>query len=147
MIIFGTEWLAECTRFLPANMNEAELNSVTEPYDFSNEHLVSLDTSLRCSICKDLINVPMFSPCSHSFCSMVIFQSNLNGSRLTHSHQCIRESLLVSPTCPVCRAAVSDGQLKRNTMLSEIVEAYKLARSVPRLLRRSCLTLATEISY
>jgi E3 ubiquitin-protein ligase RAD18 len=122
-------------------MNLNELNSVTEPHDFSNQYLVSLDTSLRCSICKDLINVPMFAPCSHSFCSMVIFQINPNRSRLTHSHQCIRESLLVNPTCPVCRAAISDGQLKRNTMLSEIVEAYKLSRSVPRLLKRSLLTL------
>lgn len=126
-------------------MNEAELNSVAEPHDFSNQHLVSLDTSLRCSICKDLINVPMFAPCSHSFCSMVIFQSNLSGSRLTHSHQCIRESLLVIPTCPICRAAVSDGQLKRNAMLSEIIEAYKLARSIPRLLKRRLLTLCHRV--
>lgn len=92
-------------------MNEVDLNNVTEPHDFEHAQLVNLDTTLRCSICKDLINVPMFAPCSHSFCSM-----------------CIRESLTVKPECPVCRTATSDGLLKRNTMLSEVVEAYKLAR-------------------
>jgi hypothetical protein len=52
-------------------MNEADLNSVTEPHDFEHDHLVNLDTTLRCSICKELFAIPMMAPCSHSFCSMV----------------------------------------------------------------------------
>ncbi|PVG00212.1 hypothetical protein CPB86DRAFT_729739, partial [Serendipita vermifera] len=89
-----------------------DLESITEPHDFINEELVALDTTIRCGICKDIINIPMIAPCLHSFCSM-----------------CIRESLSVKAECPVCRTATSDGQLKRNTMLSEISEAYKKARS------------------
>ncbi|KAG8867100.1 E3 ubiquitin-protein ligase rad18 [Serendipita sp. 405] len=56
----------------------------------------------------------MITPCSHSFCSL-----------------CIRESLSVAAgKCPVCQTPISDGQLKRNTILAEVSEAYILARDV-----------------
>ncbi|KAG8809107.1 E3 ubiquitin-protein ligase rad18 [Serendipita sp. 399] len=56
----------------------------------------------------------MITPCSHSFCSL-----------------CIRESLSVAGgKCPVCQTTISDGQLKRNTVLAEAAEAYILARDV-----------------
>lgn len=42
--------------------------------------------------------------------------------------QCIRDSLTTKKECPVCRAQTTDGQLKRNTVLSEVMEAYKVAR-------------------
>jgi hypothetical protein len=50
-----------------------DLESITEPHDFQNEELVALDTTIRCGICKDIINIPMIAPCLHSFCSMVSF--------------------------------------------------------------------------
>lgn len=109
-------------------MDDADLYSITEPNDFSNDQLIKLDSSLRCSICKDLITSPMITPCSHSFCSL-----------------CIRESLTVAAgKCPVCQTTVTDGQLKRNTMLSEISEAYKQTRTL--LLRLELQSLQPLLS-
>lgn len=126
-------------RSVSSTMNETELGNVTEPHDFSDERLVVLDTSLRCSICKDLINAPVVAPCSHSFCSMVSIDTTFAVKKNSWTIQCIRESLLVNPACPVCRATVSDGQLKKNTTLSEVIEAYRLARYVFTLCSSPCL--------
>lgn len=52
------------------HMNE-DLNDVSDPSDFKSEFLQSLDASLRCAICKDIIEAPVMAPCSHSFCSLV----------------------------------------------------------------------------
>jgi E3 ubiquitin-protein ligase RAD18 len=111
-------------------MNEADFTSVTEPHDFEHDHLVNLDTTLRCSICKELFTIPMLAPCSHSFCSMVNGYYHSIQNLILLFTKCIRESLSVKAECPVCRAPTSDGLLKRNTMLSEVVEAYKVARLV-----------------
>lgn len=84
----------------------------TVPGDFVSRLLLSLDSNLRCGICRDFFRAPvLLVTCSHTFCS-----------------RCIRESLSSTPKCPVCRVDAHEGSLKKNSIIDSIVACWTLAR-------------------
>ncbi|KAJ7702227.1 hypothetical protein B0H17DRAFT_1043261 [Mycena rosella] len=73
--------------------------------------LRQLDDSVCCTICSKYYEGPVSLLCGHSFCSM-----------------CIRENLSIKPHCPACRQNATEGNLRPNLVLEEIVSAWKLSR-------------------
>ena len=105
-------------RFLPfvfaASTGGMDETDVTVPEDFVSRQLLSLDSNLRCGICRDFFKAPvLLVTCSHTFCS-----------------RCIRESLSVTARCPVCRVDAHEGSLKKNSIIDSIVACWTLARSI-----------------
>lgn len=73
--------------------------------------LSSLESALRCQVCKDFYETPMITSCSHTFCSL-----------------CIRRALSGDNKCPLCRASEQEIRLRSNWSVEEAVEAFKKAR-------------------
>ncbi|CAG8439587.1 6477_t:CDS:10 [Diversispora eburnea] len=66
---------------------------ISDPSDFPQTGLQSLDLFSRCPICKEFFNTPMISECGHTYCSL-----------------CIRRSLATDQVCPICRVNLSESQ-------------------------------------
>jgi E3 ubiquitin-protein ligase RAD18 len=82
------------------------------PTDFTHPALQSLDTLLRCLICREYYTAPLsISSCSHTFCA-----------------ECLYSSLKVAKKCPSCRAEADEGRLKKNNALEDVVRGWKDAR-------------------
>ncbi|KAE9395817.1 hypothetical protein BT96DRAFT_1042907 [Gymnopus androsaceus JB14] len=98
------------------NQIQKLMAEVQDPSDFP-EHSKSpglrlLDSALRCTICSELYDGPVTLKCGHCFCSL-----------------CIRQSLAEKQECPACREEeVSEGHLRRNTVMEEAVTAWKACR-------------------
>lgn len=82
---------------------------------------LSLAEELTCSICLELFQVPVTTPCGHNFCGA-----------------CLDETWAVQGApfqCPQCRAAYpARPQLRKNTVLCSVVEQFaqaELARARP----------------
>ncbi|XP_036610260.1 E3 ubiquitin/ISG15 ligase TRIM25 isoform X2 [Trichosurus vulpecula] len=79
------------------------------------DKLTPLADELTCSICLDIFQQPVTTPCGHNFCS-----------------QCLDETWTVqSPHfyCPQCRARFPERpQLKKNTVLDEVVKLVQEAQ-------------------
>lgn len=73
--------------------------------------LSSVESSLRCRVCRDFYKTPMITSCLHTFCSL-----------------CIRRSLANDGKCPACRAPDQDSKLRWNGALEEVVDAYVKTR-------------------
>src|SRR5436190_5921744 len=88
---------------------------ISDPSDWKNTSLpalYSLDSTLRCLICKDFYTAPVITTCLHTFCSL-----------------CIRRSLSAEPICPACRATnISDSGLRQNKVVAELVENFLVVR-------------------
>lgn len=52
-------------------MDLSAFPDVTDPSDFSTDNFRKLDSSLRCTICKDFYDGPVVLHCGHTFCSLV----------------------------------------------------------------------------
>ena len=78
--------------------------------------LGSVESALRCQVCKDFFNTPMITSCSHTFCSL-----------------CIRKCLTEDGICPTCRSPDQMMKLRQNWTVQEVVEAFQIAR--PSVLR------------
>lgn len=74
--------------------------------------LSSVESALRCQVCKDFYNTPMLTSCSHTFCSL-----------------CIRRALSGDNKCPLCRASDQEIRLRTNWSMEEAVQAFKQARA------------------
>ncbi|RXK38845.1 DNA repair protein rad18 [Tremella mesenterica] len=83
------------------------------PFPSSHPQIQRLDRSLYCQICKELFSGPVSIPCGHSFCS-----------------RCIRGSLEVMKKCPSCNEPASEGSIRRNRALEEIVDSWEEARPI-----------------
>ncbi|RPB01088.1 DNA repair protein rad18, partial [Choiromyces venosus 120613-1] len=89
---------------------------VTDPSDWTDTRLPvlkSVDSALRCQICKDYYHTPVMTNCCHTFCS-----------------ECIRRSLVREQKCPVCRATAQENQLRKNGAAQEFVDAFGEARGL-----------------
>ena len=82
--------------------------------------LHAVDAAMRCSICKEFVDVPVALNCGHSFCSL-----------------CIRRSLEFRAQCPTCRAPADVNELRPNRGLEAAINAFRAARSVLLALSRS----------
>ncbi|WVQ94330.1 DNA repair protein rad18 [Kwoniella sp. CBS 9459] len=89
------------------------LSAVDEPPHFpaSYPQLRRLDRSMVCQICKEPFTGPVTISCGHSFCSL-----------------CIRSSLEVMKKCPSCNETVTEGSIRRNRALEEMVDAWEESR-------------------
>ncbi|KAI9797662.1 MAG: hypothetical protein M1825_005721 [Sarcosagium campestre] len=88
--------------------------TVSDPSDWLAtplSSLATLETSLRCQVCKEFFATPMITECSHTFCSL-----------------CIRRCLTADGKCPTCRGTEQEVKLRRNWSLQEAVDAYQSAR-------------------
>ncbi|KAJ3126761.1 Mitochondrial DNA replication protein yhm2 [Nowakowskiella sp. JEL0407] len=96
------------------------------PYDYTEMHpslapLSAIESTLRCSICKDFYQDPLTAEfsggCKHSFCSLCwrTYFSNSSGS---------------ANKCPDCGFEIKDiaSGLKKNVGLSCVVETFKAQR-------------------
>ena len=86
----------------------------TDSSDWLNTPVASLRTvesALRCQVCKDFFHDPVITTCAHTFCSI-----------------CIRRCLTADGQCPVCRQKDQEIRLRKNTVVEELVEAFQAAR-------------------
>ncbi|OCF42558.1 DNA repair protein rad18 [Kwoniella heveanensis CBS 569] len=89
------------------------LSALDEPAPFPSQYpqLRRLDRSMVCQICKEPFTGPVTISCGHSFCSA-----------------CIRSSLEVMKKCPSCNETVTEGSIRRNRALEEMVDAWEESR-------------------
>lgn len=95
-------------------MNHNTSTDVADPSDWLNStvpKLASVESALRCQVCKDFFDTPMITSCSHTFCSL-----------------CIRRCLTNDGKCPVCRSSDQELRLRRNWTVQETVDAFQTAR-------------------
>ncbi|WVR04084.1 DNA repair protein rad18 [Kwoniella sp. DSM 27419] len=93
--------------------NHPLLAAMDEPPPFPESYpqLRRLDRAMVCQICKEPYTGPVSISCGHSFCS-----------------SCIRSSLDVSKKCPSCNETVSEGSIRRNRALEEMIDAWEESR-------------------
>ena len=76
-----------------------------------------LEQHLRCPICDEFLNNPQILLCGHTYCSICIrkhFDPQLNKTS--------------SGTCPSCREKAEPFDLRRNSTICSIVQAYQSLR-------------------
>lgn len=93
--------------------DDFEITESTDWKDTKVPSLEQLDFSLRCQICKEFLTAPLLTSCGHSFCSL-----------------CIRRTLLHEKHCPVCRLQQSEGNLRKNPVLEDVVQAFVKSRKM-----------------
>ncbi|KXJ89170.1 hypothetical protein Micbo1qcDRAFT_189734 [Microdochium bolleyi] len=87
---------------------------ITDPTDWLGTplaSLVSVESALRCQVCKDFYKTPMLTSCNHTFCSA-----------------CIRRALLDEGKCPLCRKGDQESKLRSNWSILDAVQAFMSAR-------------------
>lgn len=90
------------------------ISELIDPSDWlhtSLPQLTSVESALRCQVCKDFFDTPMLTSCSHTFCSL-----------------CIRRCLTNDGICPTCRSPDQEIRLRRNWSVQEVVDAFQHAR-------------------
>lgn len=93
-----------------STMPKEEYVSVSDSTDWLTTPLAclaSVESTLRCQVCKDFFTTPMITTCGHTFCSA-----------------CIRKSLSQDGRCPACRAGDQEIKLKHNGTVEDAVEAF-----------------------
>ncbi|XP_075947261.1 E3 ubiquitin/ISG15 ligase TRIM25 isoform X2 [Anarhichas minor] len=81
--------------------------------DASPFSLISLEDELTCSICLSPFDCPVTIPCGHNFCQ-----------------DCLLATWKDSYSCPQCRTHfATKPELKKNTVLSTVVETFNLRTS------------------
>jgi len=93
--------------------NAFEISDPTDWLATALPTLATVESALRCQVCKDFYTTPVITSCSHSFCSL-----------------CIRRCLTVEGKCPTCRGPEQEVKLRKNWALQEIVDAFRAARPV-----------------
>ena len=91
-------------------MNKVVDKQYDEIINFKIPVLKDFDSLLRCHICKDILNIPVITPCNHTFCSV-----------------CIRDYLRNSNdlNCPLCLNDLNESSLRSELLLNEICKCYK----------------------
>jgi hypothetical protein len=74
------------------------------------KHIDRLAEELRCTVCMDLFDEPMFLPCGHNFCLVCI----------TGCFRAMQQMM-----CPLCKAPTWRRQVTANHSLAGIVLAFK----------------------
>ena len=78
------------------------------------QFMKSIERSLRCPICHATKKAPVILvKCGHSYCSY-----------------CIRQSLSMEKTCPLCKQPATEGDIVKNVTVGEITEVFKANRKV-----------------
>lgn len=93
------------------NISDTNLPDPTDWLKTSLPSFATLESALRCQVCKDFYDTPMITSCSHTFCSL-----------------CIRKCLSSDSKCPTCRSGDQASKLRRNWAVQEVVESFQNAR-------------------
>ena len=93
-----------------------DVDDISDTTDWLNTPVSSLgavEAGLRCHICKDFFDAPVITACSHTFCSA-----------------CIRRSLssVNAQKCPLCWSQFDERQLRKNTVVEDLVRLFQEAR-------------------
>ncbi|KAI9553096.1 hypothetical protein GHT06_020987 [Daphnia sinensis] len=94
---------------------EDSLNSEDIPIVWPKQlpQLKNIDDRLHCPICYNYMKNPVISTaCSHNFCS-----------------RCIRNNISLKNSCPICFIDISDGMLRPNRCLEEIIKSFQPVKS------------------
>lgn len=92
--------------------------------------LADLDRCFRCPICNDVFDIAVFfTECNHT-CMLFSFvmQATTIFTIFLVCSGCIRRALAHADRCPICRKTVTEGQLKPNWMVNELVKRFSAAR-------------------
>ncbi|XBW38110.1 hypothetical protein QEN19_003704 [Hanseniaspora menglaensis] len=92
-------------------MNSAADKKYDEIVNFKVPVLKDFDSLLRCHICKDILNIPVITPCCHTFCSVCIRDYLRNG---------------LDQNCPLCLNDLNESSLRSELLLNEICKCYRL---------------------
>ncbi|KAK6356276.1 E3 ubiquitin-protein ligase rad18 [Orbilia javanica] len=92
-------------------MDDADFPDPTDWIQTPVPGLQTLETSLRCQVCKELFTAPKVTSCGHTFCSL-----------------CIRRCLSASSKCPTCMKPDEEPRLRDNIVLSELVNSFNAIR-------------------
>jgi hypothetical protein len=118
------KWWAETVKFSTRrSVDSMELAELSDPSDWASTaipQLSSLDSNLRCVICKEFFTAPVITTCFHTFCSV-----------------CIRRCLSAESSCPTCRATnIYPSGLRKNNAMHDAVISFQDVRyiDVPPLL-------------
>lgn len=92
-----------------------DVSTVTDSTDWLDTPLAGLaplESSIRCQVCKEVLNTPMITSCSHTFCSL-----------------CIRRYLSQEGKCPSCRLPDQEMKLRHNYAVEELVSIWSEKRA------------------
>jgi E3 ubiquitin-protein ligase RAD18 len=92
-------------------MDASEVSDSTDWLNTPLPALATVESALRCQVCRDFYTTPMITSCSHTFCSL-----------------CIRRCLAAEGKCPTCRREDQEIKLRKNWALQELVDAFQAAR-------------------
>lgn len=87
---------------------------VPDPTDWQGTALqgfASVETPMRCQVCKEFMTTPMITSCGHTFCSV-----------------CIRRCLANDGLCPACRTPDQELKLRINKSMEEVIESFQRVR-------------------
>lgn len=89
--------------------------------------VASVESLLRCQVCKDFFDNPVITSCSHTFCSL-----------------CIRRCLSAESQCPACRRPDQEIKLRQNWVVQELVDSFQNVRRDLLNLARASVVSSTE---
>lgn len=99
---------------MSSNPFTKNLERTSDPSDWKNTKipvLSQLESLQRCYICKEFLTAPVVTSCNHTFCS-----------------RCVREYLMKESHCPLCKSRQLESDLRRVTVLEEIVNCFSSLR-------------------
>lgn len=99
---------------MSSNPFTKNLERTSDPSDWKNTKipvLSQLESLQRCYICKEFLTAPVVTSCNHTFCS-----------------RCVREYLMKESYCPLCKSRQLESDLRRVTVLEEIVNCFSSLR-------------------
>ncbi|CAM9182719.1 unnamed protein product [Ascophyllum nodosum] len=97
----------------------------------SQEHnSVDIDDAWCCPICLSWFDMPVVTPCGHSFCGGCIQSVVRAAHRQHHARTQGRRGEPVRPLCPICREVFAPGSLAPNAKLfEEMISAKVVCRN------------------
>lgn len=91
---------------------EIELTDSSDWKNTDAPFMSGIENNLRCHICKEFMTAPVLTGCCHTFCSL-----------------CIRSHLNEEDSCPACRTKTQSSNLRKNTVVEELITLYKSHRA------------------
>ncbi|EFP86641.1 uncharacterized protein PGTG_13023 [Puccinia graminis f. sp. tritici CRL 75-36-700-3] len=125
------------------NSLQYQLSLVSAPEDFPPElsTLSTLDSTLRCPVCKDFYQAPVIihiQKCCHTFCSACIrtcFNNNSNNHKIGATGL---GGVGNSQRCPICKVEAQEEKIKPVPTLESAVISWQNAREeIFRIIERS----------
>jgi hypothetical protein len=92
----------------PSSQKKSSTSTASATKTVTTHAKTTFETCLECPICLSIVNVPLSTPCGHTFCT-----------------QCIRQHLHTSSNCPSCRKQLATTSLHPNYAIEAILDLIK----------------------